>query len=692
MLEFKILKMKRVIILKIIALGFLFSACVKDSDFSTPSVECVEPEITVTNTIEQIKEMYRYGGATVIETEVVIEGYVVSSDESGNIYKVISIQDKPENPTSAIKIAINQTDLYTKYNIGRKIFIKLKGLAVGYSFGSFQIGKAVGTELDRIPATEVNNYIVRSCEVAEIIPKVVRIEDLNDTMLEMLIKIENVQFKDNELGKTYGNLDNSTTVDRGLGSLKDDCILTNEIILRNSGYSDFKNELLPEGKGSITAIFSNYYDDFQLYIRDTNDVNLYEERCNYSNALTPTITLQDVRALYKGTIFEFGVKTNYVVEGYIISSDEQGNFEHKLVIQDAVENPTSGIQILIENDAIFESFPIGAKILVKLNKLYMTEIEGVLSVGVPKGTKIIEIEEENIGEHIYNSGAISEIKAREITITDTLNKTFESTLVKVINVQLVENELGSAYTYFSGDNNGIRTLETCNITSKLSVFTNGRATFANELFPEGHGSIVGVLGSSIEIRNVEDVQFAEAFDVCQIIVPKIMITEIADPKNSVGARFVELYNAGETAINLTGWKLNKYVNGATTVSSSPVLLNGIEVAAAGFVIIANTGYAAIFNESPTIESTYISGNGDDAYELVDNTGKAIDIFGVIGQDGNGTNWEYLDGRAVRNLSVNNPNEIFTITEWTVYSDASNNLISNPNSPKNAPLDYNPYYR
>ena len=692
MLEFKNLKMKRAIILKIIALGFLFSACVKDSDFSTPSVECIEPEITVTNTIQQIKEMYRYGGATVIETEVVIEGFVVSSDESGNIYKVISIQDKPENPTSAIKIAINETDLYTKYNVGRKIFIKLKGLAVGYSFGSFQIGKAVGTELDRIPATEVNNYIVRSCEVAEITPKIVKIEDLNETMLEMLIKIENVQFKDNELGKSYGNLDNSTTVDRGLESLNGDCIIKNEIILRNSGYSDFKNELLPEGKGSITAIFSNYYDDFQLYIRNTNDVNLNEERCNYSNALTPTITLQDVRALYKGTVFEFGVKTNYVVEGYVISSDQQGNFEHKLVIQNAAEEATVGIQILIENDAIFESYPLGTKIFVKLNKLYMTEIEGVLSVGVPKGTKIIEIEEENIGEYIYNSGAISEVRPREITITDTLNETFENTLVKVVNVQLAENELGSAYTYFSGDNNGIRTLETCNETSKLSVFTNGKATFSNELFPEGHGSIVGVLGSVIEIRTVEDIQFAEAYEVCQVIVPKIMITEVADPKNSVGARFVELYNAGETAINLTGWKLNKYINGATTVSNSPVLLNGVEVAAGGFVIIANTDYAAIFNEFPTIESTYISGNGDDVYELVDNTGETIDVFGVIGEDGNGTNWEYLDGRAVRNLSVYNPNKIFTITEWTVYSDASNNLISNPNSPKNAPLDYNPNYR
>ena len=78
--------------------------------------------------------------------------------------------------------------------------------------------------------------------------------------------------------------------------------------------------------------------------------------------------------------------------------------------------------------------------------------------------------------------------------------------------------------------------------------------------------------------------------------------------------------------------------------------------------------------------------------MVDNTGATIDIFGVIGEDGTGTNWEYLDGRAVRNLDIIEPNPVFTISEWTVYSDAANNLISYPNSPKIAPNDFNPNLR
>ena len=670
----------------------VYLSCVKDDGYSTPKVDCIEPEISATNTIAQVKDMYTFGGATKIETDVIIEGYVVSSDKSGNIYKSLSIQDKPENPTAAIKISIDQSDIYTTFNVGRKVFVKLKGLAVGYSFGSIQIGKAADTELGRIPALEVKEHIIRSCEVVEIIPKIVTIDELNESMLEMLIQIENVQFKTSELGNAYGNIKNSTTENRILESFNNNCNLTGEVLLRNSGYSDFKNELLPEGRGSVVAIFSNYYEDFQLYIRDVGDVKFTESRCDYTSVLTPTASLSEITAMYQNNLVEFGIDNNYVVEGYIVSSDESGNFKNRLIIQDAIENPTAGVQLLIDKDLIFEEYNRGDKVFVKLDKLYMNKVDGVLTIGYPKGTGITKIETSKVGSFIFNSGENFTITPTEITIAEVNNPVYKNTLVTVTDVQLTANELGKAFTFFTGENDGIRTLESCNESIKLGVFTSGEATFANEKFPEGNGTITGVLTSNLEIRQLEDVAFTEAYVECPIIIPKIMITEVADPKNSVSSRFVELYNAGETEIDLTGWKLNKYVNGATSASSSPVIFSGITIPTGGLIIIANTGFADVFSLIPNVVSTYISGNGDDVYELVDNSGNRIDIFGVIGEDGNGTNWEYLDGQAIRNLDINEPNKIFTISEWSCYSDANNNLINNPNTPKNAPDGFSPNLR
>ncbi len=662
----------------------LYLSCVKDDGFSTPKVDCNEPEITATNTITQVKDMYTFGGATKIETDVIIEGYVVSNDKSGNIYKSLSIQDKPENPTAAIKISIDQSDIYTSYNVGRKVYVKLKGLAIGYSFGSIQIGKATDTELGRIPSLEVKNHIIRSCEVAEIIPKKVTIDELNEAMLEMLIQIDNVQFKTTELGNAYANIKNSTTENRTLESFNNNCNLTGEVLLRNSGYSDFKNELLPEGKGSVMAIFSNYYDDFQLYIRDTDDVKFTEPRCDYSNVLTPTVSLLEITEMYQNEMVEFGIDSNYIIEGYVISSDASGNFKNRISIQDAIENPTAGIQLLVDQDLIFENYNSGDKVFINLNKLYMNKVDGVLTIGFANGSGVSKIETSKVGSFILNSGENYTITPTEISISEINNPIYKNTLVTITNVQLTLNELGKAFAFYTGDSDGIRTIESCNEAIRLGVYTSGEASFANEKFPEGNGAITGVLTSTLEIRKLEDVAFNSTYEECPVIIPKIMITEVADPKNSVSSRFVELYNAGTTEIDLTGWKLNKYVNGSTSVSSSPVVFSGIIIPAGGFVIVANTGFSELFSITPTITSTYISGNGDDVYELVDNSGNRIDIFGVIGEDGNGTNWEYLDGQAVRNLDINEPNKIFTSSEWTCFSDANNNLISNPNTPKIAP--------
>ncbi len=90
------------------------TSCVEDSAYDTPQINCQElsPTIVATGTIAQIKAMYTTAMVK-FETDIIIEGYVVSSDQSGNIYKILSIQDKPENPTAAGKanFSINKPSL-----------------------------------------------------------------------------------------------------------------------------------------------------------------------------------------------------------------------------------------------------------------------------------------------------------------------------------------------------------------------------------------------------------------------------------------------------------------------------------------------------------------------------------------------------------------------------------------------------
>ena len=200
---------------------------------------------------------------------------MISSDETGNIYKTISLQDSPENPTVGIQIEIDGGNLYNEYPLGARIQISLKGLVVAKDRGVMKIGSvdpnfAVG----RIKVAEMKKYIFKTCDpVKQIQPKVVNslAEALLPGNVNTLVTINNVQFKQPEVDLTYSV--SGTTVNRVLIDKTG-----KETDLRNSGYAKWFDEALPTKSGSITVIVSMYNSSYQLFIRDTKDVNFTQDR------------------------------------------------------------------------------------------------------------------------------------------------------------------------------------------------------------------------------------------------------------------------------------------------------------------------------------------------------------------------------------------------------------------------------
>lgn len=677
-------KLTTVIILLSLILG-----C--ENDFSTPNVACSPPEIQANTTLKNVKDMYVFGGKT-FEDELIVEGYVSSSDFSGNIYKTIFIQDQPEDPTTGIKVAIDQTFNHTKYPLGRKIYLNLKGLSIDYYFGSLQIGKFYDNDFQGIDRNQLSNHLIRTCENATIIPKKITLNSLDENDVGLLVEIRNAQFNEAENGQSYANLDNNDTVSRQIDQYDDDCGLLGSTELKNSGFADFKSRLLPTGSGSIVGLLDNYYDDFQLIIRDIEDVEMNNPRCGEASQLSPTITLKKVLESYQGEIYRFGVSEELIVEAFVISTDEYGNFQKRLIVQDATENPTAGIQILIDKENLFEDFSVGDRVLVKLNKLYMDEVEGRLSIGFG-GNELDDISEEEVYNHIINSKENFAITPLEITIDEVKSTENQQILLSVLDLQSIKGEENESFTVDSGNEDGVRTFETCGKPNRLPLFTSEDALFANDLIPTGSGKITGIFsGNQLEIRNKDDLMFAGSYVACPELEFNIFFTEIADPKNSTSARFIELYNASNFSIELNNWKINKYLNDSNSPSGTGLDLSGHTIPQNGFLVIANTGFQAIFNTSPDIETSFISGNGDDSYELVDPQENKIDVYGVIGEDGSGKKWEYENGKAIRKPSISKPNSKFETSEWLIYTENNNMLTDFPDSPQEAPDDFGPGVR
>jgi|26BtaG_2_1085354.scaffolds.fasta_scaffold00004_165 hypothetical protein len=266
----------------LLILGVIAASCVQDDDFNVPDMNVEEPNVNVNTDILSVKAMHDGYDPVLIQTgdgsdtEMYLEAYVISDDESGNIYKQMFIQDSPENPTAGVVISTNATDLYTKYGAGQKIYFRVNGLYIGKFAGLPSIGVREGNEIGRIGIEEFQERILRSTERAELVPTVITMSQIGDaSKLATLVKFENVQFPSDVAGiEHYGNLNDTFGVNRRVENCDG-----NNVIMRTSGFADFKNMTLPAGNGSLTSILSIFNNDPQVIIRNTDDVQMDGPRC-----------------------------------------------------------------------------------------------------------------------------------------------------------------------------------------------------------------------------------------------------------------------------------------------------------------------------------------------------------------------------------------------------------------------------
>ena len=270
-------------------------SCVKDNDFSIPDVSISEPDISETQitTFKAIKTLYEQavnnGNSTVIindDTDLYITGYVVSSDKSGNFFEELIIQNKtddnnPDNdPRLGFRIDVNVASLSDTYQLGQKVYVKMNGLTVGESGGVLSIGKGDGASVKQIQAAEYKDIIIRSPEIATITPKTTGLDNLTNNDQNTLIKLENMQLNRFERGATFA----SESYDEYDGfRLLESCDSGISIMMQTSTYADFKSLIVPQGKGSVTGIFSrNFTNEFNVLIPNSSaDVDFdNEERCD----------------------------------------------------------------------------------------------------------------------------------------------------------------------------------------------------------------------------------------------------------------------------------------------------------------------------------------------------------------------------------------------------------------------------
>ena len=119
------------------------TACQDDID--DPIIDAPVAKDQPNTSILELKTKYWNDATNYIDTigtrddgsHYVISGRVVSSDEAGNVFKSLVIQDG----TAALSLSINSYNLYLKYRRGQEIVLDVTGMYIGKYNGLIQLGQ-----------------------------------------------------------------------------------------------------------------------------------------------------------------------------------------------------------------------------------------------------------------------------------------------------------------------------------------------------------------------------------------------------------------------------------------------------------------------------------------------------------------------------------------------------------------------
>lgn len=263
-------------------------SCVHDDNWEAPEITCTNKFDAPTKTMAQVVAMVAAGDTLTIPNKstsepIIFDGYVVSSDENGNFYKTISFQDKPENPTMGLQIEVNKSMNYADFPVGAHIRIKANGLVLGTDAGVVKLGaRDPNYRIGRLPQTIIGRYMSGVCtgnglEIVNIVPQELTLGQVaNNKYINTLVKVKNIQFASNEVGKNLMDKDASGTfVDTNRNFID---AAGGAGILRTDGFFKSTTYTIPNKSGDATFVVSKFNSTFQNVIRSINDIDFTKDR------------------------------------------------------------------------------------------------------------------------------------------------------------------------------------------------------------------------------------------------------------------------------------------------------------------------------------------------------------------------------------------------------------------------------
>lgn len=162
----------------------------------------------------------------------------------------------------------------------------------------------------RLSQNEYKNVLHASCTNVkeEQLVRSIDLGEINDSHLNTLIELTDVQFIESAIGRHYyeeandvGGATNWNLIDKN----------GNQMIFRTSSYADFSKSIVPDGSGKVRGVLTKFATDYQLMARKEADVQISGTR------KTPFF-IEDFQSVSNGTNLSLPGWNNIIEAGAIV--------------------------------------------------------------------------------------------------------------------------------------------------------------------------------------------------------------------------------------------------------------------------------------------------------------------------------------------------------------------------------------
>jgi len=215
------------------------------------------------------------------------------------------------------------------------------------------------------------------------------------------------------------------------------------------------------------------------------------------------------------------ITTDLVISGVVVADDKSGNLYKQLFIQDA----TGGLQIMLDANSLYGTYPVGRRIFIKCKDLCISDYNKTMMLGVKAtvaGSPSLEgIPSNLISKYVIGGSLNNPVVPTVVTYADlggTSTTNMQDPLIGTL-VQLNDYRFSittGTYSDTSAYKSTVnRDINSCG-SQTLIVRTSAYANFAGLPVATGRGSIVAMLtvfGNTRQLilRDTSDVKFTNPY-------------------------------------------------------------------------------------------------------------------------------------------------------------------------------------